>query len=227
MMSYDDVIKKLYSNQDFKYKDFSSKIILSNNMIGVKTPILKSIAKEIAGNNYEEFLTNNTHKTFEEDMLHGLILGYLKINYEDLIKLLNNFLPYINNWAVCDQTAANLKVFKKYDELGFEEIKKYIQSNNPWINRFGYVLLNDHYVSDKWIEKIFELCSNYKDEYYIKMSIAWLISTCYIKDKNKTIVFLKNNKLDDWTYNKAIQKIIESKRISIQDKNILREMKRK
>lgn len=126
-------------------------------------------------------------------------------------------------------TVSNLKIFKKRQnkDLYFEEIKKYIVNNNPWINRFGYIVLLDYFIEDKYIDKIFELCKNYKDHYYVKMGIAWLISTCYIKYKGRTLTFLKNNCLDDWTYNKSIQKILESNRVDLEDKKILRGMKRK
>lgn len=123
-------------------------------------------------------------------------------------------------------TVSNLKIFRKNKEDGFKEIKKYLKNSNTWINRFGYVLLLNYYIDDKYIDKIFKLCENYKDEYYVKMSIAWLISMCYIKYKDKTMEYLNNNELDKWTYNKAIQKIIESNRVSKEEKEILKKMKK-
>ena len=228
-MSYDDFIEKLNSLQDLKYKEFNSKIVCDNTTIGVRTPELKRIAKQVANSNYDEFLKNLKYKYFEEKLVHGLTLGYLKLEFEELKQYINKFLPHIDNWAVCDMTAANLKLFKKNKNKDscFSEIKKYIGDSNSWINRFGYVLLIDYFVEEKYIESILELCSNYKDDYYVRMAIAWLISACYIKYKGKTLTFLKYNNLDDWTYNKSIQKIIESNRISITDKKILKGMKRK
>lgn len=224
---YNEFINELYSLQDLKYKAFHSKLILSDKLIGVRTFELKRIAKNIAKSNYKEFIKDNKHNLFEENIVHGLVLGYLKLGFNDLKPFIDDFIPYIDNWAVCDLTVSNLKIFTKNKDVGFIEIQKYLKANNPWINRFGYVLLLNYYIEDKYIDKIFKLCSNYKDEYYVKMAIAWLISMCYIKYKDKTLNFLNNNKLDDWTYNKSIQKIIESNRASNEDKNMLRRLKRK
>ncbi|MBR6689987.1 MAG: DNA alkylation repair protein [Bacilli bacterium] len=228
-MKYDEFLKELYSLQDLKYKEFHSKLIASDKLIGVRTPELKRIAKVIARSNYEDFFKDNKHELYEENLVHGLVLGYLKLEFDDLKPLVDEFIPYIDNWAVCDITVANLKVYKKNKtkDIVFNEIKKYISNNNPWINRFGYVLLLEYFIEEKYIEETFELCSNYKDEYYVKMAIAWLISMCYIKFKGRTLTFLKKNKLDTWTHNKAIQKIIESYRVSDDDKKMLRSLKRK
>ena len=227
MISYDDFINYLYSISDTKYRDFNKKIILKDNIIGVRTNTIKSIAKKIAYGDYNKFITLNKHVLYEENLLHGLLLGYLKIDFNNLVPLIDEFLKYIDNWAVCDLTVSNLKIFNKNKELGLKEIKKYLKSSNTWINRFGYVLILNYYVEDKYIDFIFNSFDNYKDEYYVKMAIAWLISICYIKYKDKTLEFLKNNKLDKFTYNKAIQKIIESNRVSVDEKNILKTMKRK
>jgi len=224
---YKDFINELYNLQDLEYKNFHSKLILSDNLIGVRTFELKRIAKNIAKSNYKKFIKDNKHNLYEENIVHGLVLGYLKLDFNDLKPFIDEFIPHIDNWAVCDLTVSNLKIFNKNKDIGFLEIEKYLKDNNPWINRFGYVLLLNYYIEDKYIDKIFKLCNNYKYEYYVKMAIAWLISMCYVKYKDKTLSFLNNNKLDDWTYNKSIQKIIESNRVSNEEKNILRGLKRK
>lgn len=228
-MEYNEFLQELYNLQDLKYKNFHSKLIMSDNLIGVRTPELKKIAKKIARSNYIKFFSENKHNLYEETLVHGLVLGYLKLDFNSLKPYINGFLPYINNWAICDMTAANLNIYKKNKtkDICFNEIKKYISDSNYWINRFGYVLLLDYFIEEKYINEIFELCNNYKDEYYVKMSIAWLISMCYIKFKGRTLTFLKSCKLDDWTYNKSIQKIIESNRIDNSEKTMLKGMKRK
>lgn len=228
-MKYEDFLNELYSLQDLKYKEFHSKLIMSDKLIGVRTPELKRIAKAIARSNYEDFFRENKHELYEENLVHGLVLGYLKLDFNELKPLVDEFIPYIDNWAVCDTTVANLKVYKKNKtkDIVFNEIKKYLNSENPWINRFGYVLLLEYFIEEKYMDEIFELCENYKEHYYVKMAIAWLISMCYIKYKGRTITFLKKNKLDVWTHNKAIQKIIDSYRVDNMDKVILRGLKRK
>jgi len=224
---YNEFLNELYSLQDLKYKEFHAKLILSDNLIGVRTNELKKIARNIAKSNYKDFFSENRHSIYEESIIHGLTLGYLKLDFNNLKPYIDEFIPHIDNWAVCDLTAANLKIFNKNKDIGVIEIKKYLKNNNAWINRFGYVLLLDYYIEDKYIDEIFKLCKNYKDEYYVKMSIAWLISMCYIKYKDKTLEFLNNNILDKWTYNKTIQKIIESNRVSKEEKLILKGMKLK
>ena len=228
-MKYEDFLTELYSLQDLKYKEFHSKLIMSDKLIGVRTPELKRIAKVIARSNYEDFFKENRHELYEENLVHGLVLGYLKLDFNELKPLVDDFIPYIDNWAVCDATVANLKVYKKNKtkDIVFKEIKNYLKNDNPWINRFGYVLLLEYFVEEKYMDEIFELCENYKDHYYVKMAIAWLISMCYIKYKGRTITFLKKHKLDIWTHNKAIQKIIDSYRVDNMDKVILRGLKRK
>lgn len=228
-MKYEDFFKELYSLQDLKYKEFHSKLIMSDKLIGVRTPELKRIAKVIARSNYLEFFKENKHELYEENMVHGLVLGYLKLEFDELKPLVDEFIPYIDNWAVCDGTVANLKVYKKNKtkDIVFNEIKNYIRNDNPWINRFGYVLLLEYFIEEKYMDEIFELCETYKYHYYVKMAIAWLISMCYIKYKGRTLTFLKKNKLDTWTHNKAIQKIIESYRVTEEDKKMLRSLKRK
>lgn len=228
-MKYEDFLDELYNLQDISYKEFHSKLITSNDLIGVRTPDLKRLAKVIAKSNYEEFFKKNRHKLYEENLIHGLVLGYLKLDFIELKKYIDEFIPYINNWAICDMTAANLKLYKKNKtkNIAFNEVKKYINDKNFWINRFGYILLLDYFIEEEYIDEIFKLCENYKDEYYVKMGIAWLISVCYVKFKGRTITFLKKNKLDIWTHNKAIQKIVESNRVTLEDKKFLKGMKRK
>ena len=228
-MKYDEFLSELHSLQDLKYKEFHGKLIMSDKLIGVRTPELKRIAKVIARSNYLDFFKENKHQLYEENLIHGLVLGYLKLDFNELKPLVDNFIPYIDNWAVCDMTVANLKVYKKNKtkDIVFDEIKNYINNNNPWINRFGYVLLLEYFIEEKYIQEIFDLCTKYKDHYYVKMAIAWLISMCYIKYKGRTLTFLKKTKLDSWTHNKAIQKIIESNRVEDSDKIILRGLKRK
>lgn len=226
-MKYDEFLNTLYNLQDLKYKEFQSKLIMSDKIIGVRTPELKRIAKIIARSNYKEFFEENRHELYEENMVHGLVLGYLKLEFEELKEYVNDFIPYIDNWAVCDITVSNLNIYKKNKtkDIVFSEIKKYLTDENPWINRFGYILLLEYFIEEEYINEIFELCETHKDHYYVKMGIAWLISECYINFKGRTLTFLKSKKLDSWTHNKSIQKIIESNRVTDDDKKLLRSFK--
>lgn len=223
---YQEFIKYLYTLKDEKYKNFHQKLLKNDNikLIGIRTPILKNLAKQISYN--PNYYINNNHNTYEEILIHGLILGYLKIDFKELLKLLDKFIPCIDNWATCDLTVSNLKLFKKNQELGFKYINKCIKDKNIWKKRVGVVLLNSYYINDKYISKVIELLKQIKtDEYYLQMAIAWTLSTCYIKYPNITINILKEKKLDTIIHNKTIQKIIESTRISKQTKEILKQLK--
>lgn len=225
--NYQDFLKYLYTLQDLKYKEFHSKLIMDDNLIGIRTPELKKIASIIAKQDYISFIKCNTKSTYEEKVLYGLVLGYLKINFEELLNLIRAFIPVIDNWAINDIVCANIKSFKKNLEKGYPFVIDCIKSNNPWQIRFGLVILLDFYINDAYIDKILKICNNItNDEYYVKMAVAWLISICYIQYKKKTLKFLQTTTIDDWTYNKAIQKIIESTRVSIEEKNHLKKLKR-
>lgn len=225
--NYKLFLKYLYTLEDLEYKKFHSKLILDNNLIGIRTPDLKRIALIISKNDYRGFIKYNTKNTYEEKVLYGLVLGYIQIDFNERLNLLNNFIQYIDNWAINDIVCANLKSFKTNQNVGCQFILSCIDSNNSWQIRFGIVLLLDFYINDNYIDQILEICNNIKNkDYYVRMAVAWLLSICYIKYKEKTLKFLKQTTIDDWTYNKAIQKIIESTRVLDEEKIILKKLKR-
>lgn len=225
--NYKNFLEYLYTLQDLKYKEFHSKLIIDDNLIGIRTPELKRIASIIAKQDYIGFIKYNTKQTYEEKVLYGLVIGYLKIDFEERLNLLKGFIPFIDNWAINDIVCANLKSFKKNQNDGYAFILKCIENPNPWAIRFGLVMLLDFYINDNYIDKIFDICNSIKnDEYYVKMATAWLLSICYIKYKEKTLKFLDTTTIDNWTYNKAIQKMIESTRVSKSEKFDLKNLKR-
>ncbi|MBE6160058.1 MAG: DNA alkylation repair protein [Lactobacillales bacterium] len=224
--NYNEFINYLFTFEDLKYKEFHSKLILNDNLIGIRTPILKEIAKKISKGDYKTFIKLNKHKFYEETIIHGLIIGYLT-DFNESLSLLDNFIPYVDNWAINDIVCANMKIFKKYQKIGFNKILKYIDSNNPFQIRIGIVLLLDFYINDKYIDKIFEIVDNiHNDNYYVRMANAWALSICYIKYKEKTYNYLLNNNLDKFTFNKTISKICDSKRVDIKDKEKLKKIRR-
>ena len=225
--NYNDLLNYLDSIKDDKYKVFHFKLLNNDNikLLGVRTPKLKEISKYLSKNNYQDYI-NTKHNTYEEKLIHGLILGYLKIEFKQLLNLLDKFIPYIDNWATCDLTVSNLKQFKKNQEEGYKYIKKCIKNKNIWKQRVGIVLINSYYINDNYIEKILELLPTIKtNEYYIEMAIAWTLSTCYIKYPNITINILKEKKLEKTIHNKTIQKIIESTRIDKETKEKIKQLK--
>lgn len=224
---YNEFLEYLYTYQDLTYQKFHAKITFSKKIIGIKTPILKNISKEISKGNYQDFIKYITTNTYEEWLIFGLIITSSKQPFKTKIELFDRYLESIDNWALCDIACANFKDFKHNLNEGFEYIKKLIVSVSPWKVRAGVVLLLDYYIEEAYLDTIFQICNDLKrEEYYIKMAVSWLISICYIKHPTKTKTFLIHNNLDNFTYNKAIQKIIESKRISESEKEILRKMKK-
>lgn len=220
-------IDYLYSLKDEKYKNFHSKLILKNNLIGIRTPILKKIAKEISKYDYKNFIKFSTNNTYEEITIKALLIGYLK-DYNETIYELDNILTDIDNWATCDLMCSNLKIFAKNKDKGFKYIKSLIKGNEEWKIRVGLVLLLNYYIDDEYIDKIFILVNNINcEQYYVKMAISWLLSICYIKYPQKSTCFLKNNTLSDWVHNKTIQKIKESNRVSYNKKIAIDKLKRK
>ncbi len=137
-------------------------------------------------------------------------------------------MPKIYNWGICDTFCAGLKCFKSNKEKGFDLLNTYLDSQKEFELRFAIVLLLDFYIVDEYVDRVIEILDNIHHEgYYVKMAVAWAISICYIKYSEKTMIYLKDNKLDNFTYNKALQKIIESYRVDKDEKNIIRNMKRK
>lgn len=226
---YQDFLAYLHEQVDPVYREFHSRLVPEHqNILGIRIPVLKKIAKEISKGNYKEFIKENHHNYYEETMIHGLILGDIKCPFSELFVLLEDFLPYNDNWAINDTVCANLKSLKKDQDKTFDYIVHYLSKDDPWRIRFGLILLLDHYLNDTYIDTILELCHRiHSEEYYVKMAVAWLLSICYIKYPNKTMAFFRNNQLDNWTHNKAIQKTCESLRVTQEEKENLRKLKRK
>lgn len=227
-LDYQNFLSYLNDQQDLKYRDFHKSLLNADvNLIGIRTPKLKKIAKEISLGNYDNFIKLNTHKYYEETIIHALVISNLK-DINIVINYIDNFLNYIDNWATCDILCGSLKIVNKNKEIFFNYIKNKIKDPNPWIKRFCFVLLLDYFLEDKYIKEIFNLTNKYNTkDYYVNMAIAWLISIAYIKNKNDTINYLKNNKLDNFTHNKAIQKIKESTRTTLEDKELIKNLRRK
>ena len=223
---YNDFIKYLFTLTDEKYKNFHQNLGINNELIGIRTSELKRIAKEISKGNYQEFLKLCKKNYYEEITIYGFIITNIK-EIDISIKYLETYKNIINNWASCDLFCSSYKIVKKNKEYFYNYILNNIKSNNLWIRRLCFVLLLDYYVEEYYLSKIFDLCDKYNTEdYYVEMSVAWLISICYIKYPNITINYLRNNKLNLFTHNKAIQKIRESLRVDKETKEMLNKLKR-
>ncbi len=226
---YQEFLAFLNTKQDLKYKEFHSKIITSNNLIGIKTNELKKISKEISKGDYQSFIKENKSDLYEPIIIEGFLYGYLNLNLTTLFDYLDNYLTKLTNWAQIDLVVANLKIFKKKEnqEPGFKYAKKLIKSKNNCAKRFGLVILLDYYLHDTYIDKVLELVSKIKtDDYYVSMAISWLMSISYIKYKEKTLIYLVNIK-NDFIYNKTISKVVDSRKISKKEKDFIKTLRRK
>ncbi len=234
-MIIEEIRDALRESADEKYKDFNSSLIPGETilMIGVRMPRLREVAKKIAkeqGREYIEALCQAEKRGavyHEELLLHGMVIGYLKCSNEERMALLDNFIPKIRNWAVCDSSCMTYKFMKKDSEEWFTYLMKYTDSKSEYELRFAVVAMLDHFVTEPFIDRVLEVMGRISHEgYYVKMAAAWAVSVCYIKFREKTEELLQSQKLDDFTQNKSIQKIRESYRVSKEEKEALLQWKR-
>ena len=222
------ITKKLFMLQDNVYRIFTSKLIPNvdkDKIIGVRTPDIRSLAKEIKDMDYiDEFLSELPHKYQEENLLHGILLGIKYSDIDILLNELDKFLVYADNWAVTDIISP--KLFKKYPDKVYNKIKEWLSSNNEYMIRFGVVSLLQFYLDDNFRCEELKLVKNIKyDSYYVNMAIAWFYSFALIKQWDSTIKCFEDKKLNKWIHNKSIQKAIESYRISEDKKEYLISLK--
>lgn len=218
--------ERLFSLQDKKYQEMQYKIIPNINketIIGVRTPELRSLAKEIIKEDYQSFLNNLPHKYFDENQLHAFIISEIK-EYKECINYINKFLPYVDNWATCDQMSP--KIFKKNTNILIDNIKEWLKSKETYTIRFGIGTLMQYYLDDNFKPEYLEMISKIRsEEYYVNMMISWYYATALAKQYESTIPYIENKKLDIWVHNKTIQKAIESYRITDKQKEYLRSLK--
>lgn len=223
------VCEKLFSMQDLKYKKFHSKLmptVESDLVIGVRTPELRKFAKEFSKTEMsEEFLQNLPHKYYEENNLHAFMISSMK-DFDKTVEKLNDFLPYVDNWATCDMMRP--VTFKKHRTELLAEIEKWLKSDMPYTVRFAIEMLMVHFLEEdfdvSYPHKVADIRS---DEYYVRMMVAWYFATALAFQYEKILPFIENKTLDPWTHNKAIQKATESYRIANEQKEYLKRLKRK
>ena len=226
-MNKADLYRKLYDLQDLKYRDMQIKIIPTvepESVIGVRTPELKSIAKDILKDgNYKGFLEELPHRYFEENQLQAFIISGIK-DLNECMEDLETFLPYVDNWATCDQMSP--KIFKKHKDLLLTHIIEWIDSEKTYTVRFGVGMLMEHFLDDDFDPLYPEMVARLRsEEYYVNMMIAWYFATALAKQYESILPFIEEKRLDDWTHNKAIQKSLESRRITEEQKLYLKSLK--
>lgn len=222
-----NIYEKLVSLKDEKYRDFQSKLIPNidkEDIIGVRTPDMKKVAKELfLSKDKEEFLSNLPHQYMEENLIHIFVVSMIK-DFDTCVSELNRFLPYVNCWPVCDQSSP--KVFKHNHQRLLPITKEWISSKHVYISRYGMRILMNEFLDDDFKAEYLDLVANKKsDDYYLKMMQAWYFATALAKQYDATIPYFENHRLDPWVNNKAIQKAIESYRVSEEHKSYLRKFK--
>lgn len=225
----EEIRKHLFELQDKKYQEFHRGLCPNTeNIIGVRIPVLREYSKQLVKKYSVEELLNNIGNTYyEEIMIKGMIIGLSKENLGKIQKYIKEFVPKIDNWAVCDTFCTGLKITKKYKKEMWTFIQSYLNSNKEFEIRFGVVMILAYYIEEEYLEDDLKILNNIKhDGYYVKMAVAWAISICLVKFYNRTVEFLNNSSLDKFTFNKSIQKAIESYRITKEQKDMLKLMKK-
>lgn len=218
---YEKFVEELKSLSDEKYRKFHQSLAGEGNtvLIGVKTPILRDIAKKISKGDVESFLRNCKCMYYEEVVIEGMVIGGLKLPFDMLVPIVDEYVPKISSWAINDLFCTSLKQVKKDKKLWFDHINIYLKSDNPWLIRCGLVLMLSYFLDPEYINEVLSRVDGIKsDYYYVKMGQAWLIATAFVKCRKETEYYLCNNHLNNWVLNKAIRKIRESYRVSSEDK---------
>ncbi|MGZ9586009.1 DNA alkylation repair protein [Paenibacillus marinisediminis] len=228
-MEYKQIKDQLIELSEEGYRQFSSRLIPNtDHILGVRLPALRKLAQHIAKGDWRVFLAHAESEYFEEIMLQGMVIRYVKADVEEILEYVANFIPKINNWSVCDSFCIGLKFTRKNKKLVWSFIQPYLSSNKEYDIRFGVVMLLNYFIDEEYIHRVLQLLDGVKHEgYYVKMAVAWALADCYVKLPEPTMTYLNSNTLDDFTYNKALQKMTESNRLDQATKAMIRSMKRK
>jgi len=229
-----EIQKKLFSLQDTEYKAFQAKVvpnIAPETIIGVRVPQIRAYAKELWKNNtcsdkenpVKAFLETLPHQYYEENLLHGFLLEFIR-DFDEAARMEDLFIPYIDNWAVCDTT--HPKIFKKHTEELLPWIRKWLDSRETYSIRYGINVLMSYYLDDYFKPEYLEMVSAVQsEEYYVNMMKAWFFATALAKQWDSAVEYIENRRMDSWSHNKTIQKAVESFRVSPEHKEYLKSMR--
>lgn len=226
--------KLLFENRDAGYRDFHSRLVPNvpkQSIIGVRLPKLRQLAKRLLSDaswradRMGGFLSELPHKYYDENMLHALIVSAEK-DFDKCVELVEAFLPYVDNWAVCD--CFSPVSFKKNSQLLWQYIERWLSDSKTYTNRFGIDMAIKYYLDDAYSEDVLSrVCSVKNDDYYVKMAVAWFLSVALVKHYHSALAFMQAHPIDVWTYNKALQKAVESFRLTDAQKSELKSLKKR
>ncbi len=227
--------EQLLECADTDYKSFNGKLLPGvSDILGVRLPRLRQIAKQAAAQDAQLYLAQmhaadwKADVYYEEKILYGLVIGYAKMTDNEYSRQLDTFVPRIDNWGVCDSCCATYKWMRKHPAYWWDYLNRWISTDTEFSIRFGVVAMLDHFVDEAYIQDILAVCNQIHNEgYYAKMGTAWLVSVCFVKYPEETYAFLQDDQMDDFTHNKAIQKICESYRAAREQKELCKELIRK
>ena len=228
-MNVENVRKTLLALADEDYRIFHSKLVPgTENILGVRVPDLRKLAKKLVKEDWREYFEAAPDMYYEEDMLRGFMVGYGRMDIEERLDKVREFLPSIHNWAVCDCFCSTLKFTEKNREKVWEFLQPYFLSDKTYELRFASVMALDYYVLPEYAPAVFRYFDEMKSgDYYVQMAVAWAVSVYYVHLPEMTEAYMRENLLDDFIYNKSIQKICESYRVDKETKARLRSLKRK
>ncbi len=219
---------ELISMAEEEYRIFSAKLIPTiDNVLGVRIPLLQKMAKELATENPLAYLDDTDELYFEERMLKGLIICNLSGDLDFILEQVAKFVPKINNWSVCDSFCTRLKITKTHKAEVWQFLQQYRNAKAPYDLRFLLVMILGYYIEDGYLPEIFRIFDETQhEEYYVKMAVAWAVSMCMAKFPEETFGYLEHHKLDTFTYRKSLQKSLESTRVSKENKEKIRELRK-
>lgn len=223
---YQQLLHYLKSIGEEKLKNFHKTLVPNvGEILGIRLPILRTIAKEIAKGNWQEYFKVAEDTYYEEIMLQGMVIGYIRADLDVVLRQIEKFVPKINNWAVCDSFCAGLKILKKHPRRALSFLEPYFKSKHDFALRFAIVmrmlLLSEEETVALFIQS---LQSVSHEGYYVKMAVAWALSVCFVKFPDLTLQYLQQHQWDAFTYKRALQKIIESRRVEDKTKVLIRQM---
>lgn len=225
----EDYRQTLQALAEPQYRDFNAKLIPNTpDILGVRIPRLQELARRIAKSDWRDYLQRTEDRFFEEVVIRAMVLAYAPLNETGRLALVADFIPRIDNWAVCDTLCGRLKSAATQQELYWEFLGSYLDSSKEFELRFAVVMLLCYYINEDYLERVLLVLDGIRHEgYYVSMAVAWAVSYCFFKFPERTMAYLLSCNLDDKTYARALQKIIDSHRVDEQTKVCIRTLRRK
>ncbi|MEA4895857.1 MAG: DNA alkylation repair protein [Oscillospiraceae bacterium] len=225
---YEEYGEKLKELADPKYRKFLSSLIPgTDNILGVRSPDIKKLAKMLSKDDWRSYFDQNRDIYYEETLLEGSVIGLLKEDIGFVLSEARRYIPKITNWALCDSFCSGLKITREHKTEVWNFLQYYVNSEKPYDVRFAVVMMLEYFIDEEHVEGILKFFEKIDcGDYYVKMAVAWAVSMCYVNLPERTLPYLKNNGLDDFTYNKSLQKICESRRPGAEEKAVIKAMRR-